>query len=498
MAMTMNDAYRYLKKQFSRLSSIEDALGILGWDKEVMMPLGAAKRRAENLASLEGLYHEIVSDRSISDALIKANVGSNPWDKANIREMSRAYRHAQALPETVIEETVKTSSQSEMAWRDGLKTGTFKEMIPIFEQVVELTQKKADILAEKFSLDPYDALLDSFEPGLRQAIIDPLFAQLRHHLPSLIKDITEKQQSNPPLPSYQGIFPEEKQKKLGQYVMQKLGFDNKYGRIDTSLHPFCGGARDDIRITTRYDHIDYLPALMGTIHETGHALYDLGLPPLWKAQPVGQAGGMLLHESQSLTMEMGIGRSREFVHWLMPILHHYFPKALADYNEEALYQQLTHVQPGFIRVDADEVTYPAHILIRYQIEKELLNGTISVKKLPERFNELVYELLGLNVKDDRQGCWQDIHWPEGLFGYFPCYSLGAFAAAQFKETAFQQELCLPDFIARGDFSPFRNWLKTHIHAQGRLPQTLPLIEHVTSQPLKIEPWLRHIQNRYLK
>lgn len=279
--------------------------------------------------------------------------------------------------------------------------------------------------------------------------------------------------------------------------MRAVGFDFERGRLDVSLHPFCGGATDDVRITTRYDEDDCMRALMGVLHETGHALYEQGRPSAWRHQPVGSARGMSLHESQSLLVEMQACRSREFCEFLAPVLRSEFHGEGPAWEAENLHRLATRVEPGFIRVDADEVTYPAHILLRYELETAMIVGDLAVADLPAAFNDGMKRLLGLDVPNDRLGCLQDIHWPGGAFGYFPTYTLGALAAAQLFAAACERHPGIPDALARGDFSELRGWLRENVHAKASFLETDELLVEATGRPLGAEAFLRHLDRRYL-
>ncbi|MFT9187257.1 MAG: carboxypeptidase M32, partial [Acetobacter orientalis] len=359
----MTTAYQTLERHFARLSSLSDALGILSWDKEVIMPHGAAGRRADTLATLAGLRHEILTAPAMADLLAtaeaQAGTALSAWQKANLAEMRRTHTHATALPGDLVEALTQATTRSEMAWREARENSDYASFLPHLTEVLNLTRQTAAAKAQALGLSPYDALLDSFDPGTRQAHIDPIFTQLQKDLPGLIATVLEKQASLPAMQPLQGPFAIPQQEALGRRLMQRLGFDMTRGRLDVSTHPFCGGATYDVRLTTRYQEADFIPAMMGVLHETGHAMYEQGLPADWVSQPVGQAGGMTLHESQSLLIEMQVCRSRAFVEWVAPHLREAFSAPnTTTWQPENLHRHLTHVQPGFIRVDADEVTYP--------------------------------------------------------------------------------------------------------------------------------------------
>jgi carboxypeptidase Taq len=294
-----------------------------------------------------------------------------------------------------------------------------------------------------------------------------------------------------------GAFPAGTQKALGERLMTALGFDFDHGRLDESAHPFCGGTPDDVRMTARYDEADVTSGLLAILHETGHALYNAGLPAAWRDQPVGRPRSLALHESQSLLVEMQVSRSRAFLEYLAPLLAEAFGRGGAAFSVGNLYRQAIEVRRGFIRVDADEVTYPLHIILRYQLEQALLAEQLRLADLPAAWNEGMAELLGITPPDDRLGCLQDIHWTGGGFGYFPCYTLGALMAAQLFEAAERAEPEIVPGIARGDFKPLLGWLRANVHEQGSLLDTHDLLSRVTGRALSPEPFLAHLRRRYL-
>ena len=294
-----------------------------------------------------------------------------------------------------------------------------------------------------------------------------------------------------------GAFPVAAQRAVGERLMNDLGFDFARGRLDTSLHPFCGGATSDVRITTRYAEGDFTRSLMGVVHETGHALYEQGRPQRWLGQPVGDARGMTLHESQSLLLEMQACRTPEFMHHLAPVLAGAFGAEAAGLDPDTLYRIYTRVAPGFIRVDADEVTYPAHILLRYDLERAMVDGDLAVADLPGAFDAGVKALLGLDVPDAARGCLQDIHWPGGAFGYFPTYTLGAVAAAQLFEAATAAEPDIRPGLARGDVAPLLGWLRANVHGKGSSLSADEILTEATGRPLGLDSYLAHLNRRYL-
>lgn len=415
-------AYHRLEKRFARISKLGAAAGILGWDMAVNMPPGGAEGRAEQLAVLASLRHEMEAAPEVQDWLIEAEEKSadlDAWQTANLAEMRRQWVHAAALPADLVEAMTMASADCEMAWRKARPSGDFKAIVPKMENLLKLVREQAAAKADKLDCSLYDALLDMYEPGGKSERITAIFDDLEAFLPGFLGEVLEHQKSKPPVMMPDGPFPVDKQRALGVKLMDTLGFDFDHGRLDISLHPFCGGTPDDVRITTRYDVADFTSSLMGVLHETGHGLYELGLPEKWRHQPVGVARGMSLHESQSLLMEMQACRSPEFIGYAAPLMKETFGGSGPAWAVENMQSLYTKVKPDFIRVDADEVTYPAHVILRYQLEKALIEGDMEVTDLPGAWNEGFKRLLGLTPPSDSEGCLQDIHWFDGAFGYFP-------------------------------------------------------------------------------
>jgi len=346
------------------------------------------------------------------------------------------------------------------------------------------------------NLSPYDALLDSYDPGMRNAFIVPFFADLTLWLPAFVGEAIEAQKSHPILPLTASI-PIAQQEQLGRQMMETLGFDSTRGRIDVSAHPFCGGAPGDCRITTRYKEDRFTDALYGVLHETGHALYEQGLPAEWRGLPVGDARGMSMHESQSLFIEMQLCRSPAFFAFLLPKLKAQFAVSGPAWELPNVQRALTQVERSFIRVNADEVTYPLHVILRWELEQKLLSGDLSAEELPGAWADKMQEYLGITPPDHAHGCLQDIHWPEGMFGYFPTYTLGAMTAAQLMATA---RRALPDLdvqVTKGQLGPLVAWLRENVHRHGSMVSTPQLIEQATGQALNPAIYQAHLKQRYL-
>lgn len=492
--------YKALEKQFRRISAINGALAVLGWDQSTMMPEGGAKARAEQVATLSVLRHEWITDPRLGEQLEQAAADAkalDDWQRANLREMQRQWRHATALNPRLVEARAKASMACELVWRKARRDDEFKPFAKAFRPVLELTREVAAAKSAAFGLGPYDALLDEYEPGGSSASIDKLFADLAGFLPDFIDRALAKQDKKPAALPLQGPFPIETQREVGLKFMKALGFDFKHGRLDVSAHPFSGGVPDDVRITTRYAEDDFTKALMGILHETGHALYELGLPKAWRDQPVGEARGMVLHESQSLLIEMQVCRGPEFLTYAAPLLRKAFKGSGEAWSEVNLQRLYARVKPDLIRVDADEVTYPAHVMLRYRLEQAMLNDDLTIDDLPGAWNDGMQTLLGVDVPSFAQGCMQDIHWAVGSIGYFPTYTLGAMAAAQLFAAVKAQDAAILPGIAKGDFKPLLKWLRTNVHGRGSLLTTDELLREATGKPLGTAAFKAHLKARYL-
>lgn len=493
-------AYESLEAIRKRVSSLNNAMGILFWDQETMMPDGAATPRAEVVAELSLMVHELETDPRLPDLLAAAEQSSeqlNGWQRANLREIRQLYVHANAMPAELVEKTVMARSESVMAWRAARPSNDFKSLAPKLEALFDLKREEAIIKSEILGVTRYEAMLDQYDPGRREPQVDALFDDLAAFLPGILPKILEKQATEPaPLPP-PGPFPAAGQEALSQEIMQVLDFPFERGRLDTAAHPFSGGADGDVRITTRYEDDDFTKSLMAVVHETGHALYEDGRPSEWRGQPVGDSRGMTLHESQSLLLEMQAARTEEFIRFLAPLAERILQGSGPAWTPDNMLRLYRRVEPGLIRVYADEVTYPLHIILRYRLEKALIADEIPIGELPGAWNDMMREYLGIVPPDDTDGVMQDVHWPEGLFGYFPTYSLGALAAAQIFAAAGEGEPGILPGLARGDFKPLYRWLDRNIRSQGCLYTPDELIQRATGAPLETEAYKANIRARYL-
>jgi len=492
--------YQQLEARKKRVSALNNAMGILQWDQQTMMPEGAAPARASVLAELSVMAHEMETGSELSDLIAAAESDTgqlDAWQRANLREIRHQFVHANAIPSDLVEKLVMAGSDAEMTWRIARPNNDFKSLAPKLETLFELKREEANIKAGIMGVTPYEAMLDRYDPGRREPQVDRIFSDLENFLPGFLQQVMAKQAAAPSPVMPAGPFPLERQRELSHEVMKVFGFPFERGRLDTAHHPFSGGADGDLRITTRYNEADFMKSLMAVIHETGHALYEDGRPPQWLGQPVGNSRGMTLHESQSLLLEMQAARSEEFIRFLLPIIQRVLGGSGPAWTPDNFLRIYRKVEPGLIRVYADEVTYPLHVILRYRLEKAILANELATRDLPGAWNELMEKLVGIRPTDDRDGVMQDVHWPEGIFGYFPTYSLGALAAAQIFAAAQKADTDILPGLGRGDPAPLFNWLDRSIRSQGCLYMPDELIERATGAELGTAAFKASVKARYL-
>jgi carboxypeptidase Taq len=500
----VTSAYAELELHHRRVAHLSHAEAILSWDEATMMPAGGGEARAEALASLRGVIHERSTDARLGElfAAAESEAGDlDEWQSANLREMKRVWTRATALPQDLVEATSRAETRSGQAWRTLRHKNDWAGFRPLLEEVVARKREVASALGAKLGLGAYDALLDGYEPGARSADVSRLFARLREFLPAFIQRVMERQRTEV-VHTPVGPFPIERQRWLGAELMKKLGFDFERGRLDVSHHPFCGGVPQDVRITTRYHTEDFSRSLMGMLHETGHAKYEQNLPARFVDQPVGTARGMAMHEGQSLLHEMQLCRGQAFLTLAAPLIAEAFPAAVARQPEaftaENLGRLATRVRPSYIRVDADEATYPCHVIVRFEIERPLIEGSLDVKDIPDAWDAGMQAMLGLSTAGNySDGCLQDVHWPEGLFGYFPTYTLGALVAAQLFAAARREFPDLDRHIVSGEFQALDAWLREHVWSLGSRFETNELLRRATGSPLGTAAFEAHLTARYL-
>jgi len=491
--------YKKLEKKYQEISLLYEAMGILSWDRSTFMPNKSIDGRTDQLSNLYIISHKMLKDKKFFNCIKNSEKlkSLNKWEMKNLKLIKKEYILNNILDKKLLKRISEATSDCEMSWRLAKKRNDFKSLIPKFEEVLKLRKIEAKIKGKVLNCSAYDALLNNHEENLNSNKIDKIFNQLISFLPDFLKEVLIFQKKNKKINFINDKINLNLQEKLGRLLMEKVGFNFSTGRLDISMHPFCGGAYKDARITTRYNQNNFVESLMGVLHETGHALYNLGLPERWKYQPVGNSLGTVVHESQSLFIEMQICRSLEFLKFASPYIKKVFKKKGNKWGYSNLYKIYTYVTPSFIRVDADEVTYPLHIFVRYKIEKELIEGNMKVKEIPKVWNMFMKKYLGIEPKNNKDGCLQDIHWFDGTFGYFPTYTLGALYAAQFFAKAKEQIPSLSNQISKGRFTKLLEWLRDNIHQKGSLYTSDELIKKVTGEELNIEYFKKHLINRYL-
>jgi carboxypeptidase Taq len=492
-------AYDRLTARAARIATINEAASMLNWDAAAMMPNGGAAARGDQLAVLAGLAHGLATAPEMADDLAAAEAAPPPgeWERANLRLLRHGYTRATAVPGDLVEAMTRASSSCEMIWREARAAKTFADVQPALTELMGLVREQAHALAPALNLRPYDALMDGYQRGITAADVEPVFADYASFLAEALPRAEAIQAARGPALQPQGPFAEEVQEALCRRLSHNAGLEATHSRLDRSTHPFCGGTPTDVRITTRYRTDNFAQSLMGVMHETGHALYERGLPAAYARQPVGEAAGMAAHESQSLIVEMQACRSDAYLSWLGPQLHATFGGDAAPYAPENLGRVMRHVERGFIRVDADEMTYPAHVILRFRLEQALLSGDLVAADLPGAWNDGLKDLLGITPPDDSLGVLQDIHWYCGLVGYFPCYSLGAMAAAQLMAAARAEVTGLDEALAQGDLAPLLGWLRAKVHGMGSLYGFNELLRHATGKPLDPQDFQSHLAGRYL-
>jgi carboxypeptidase Taq len=499
----LNSAYGQLTTTFAHLGHLGAAESTLFWDGRTKMPVGGAASRGKVMAALTGVIADKIADPGLAALLDRAEneeaVQLGEWEAANLREMRRRWRHETAVPPRLAAELAERVALAQKAWERARRDNDFAAFVEPLGALLSLQLEAARIKGDALGMAPYDAMMDAHEPGLTTAFVDALFTDLAAFLPPLLARIMERQAAEPapiPLP---GPFPEAAQFALSEKLAAMIGYDFEHGRIDLTAHPFANSVPGDVRITTRFYDDDPVAGVMATMHETGHAMYELGLPDAWAFQPAGSARGMGLHESQSLLTEMQAGRNRAFLPVLARLLREAFGGEGEAWGDENIRRIYRRVQPSHIRVDADEVTYPLHVILRYRIERALTDGALEVRGIPQAWNELSRELLGITPPTDTLGCLQDIHWAMGAFGYFPSYTYGAVAAAQLFAAATRQNQEILPALGRGEFAPLLAWTRKNVHTRASLPPTSDaIILAATGAPLSADAFKAHLAARYLE
>lgn len=496
----MLDPYKQLQEHFLQLSRLAHALTFLQWDQLVMMPPRGNEARSEAIAELSSLYHSQLTEPALADLLDKARAAEqDPERLASIREMEREYRWATCIPSDLVKAKSLAGSKCEHQWRSQRQDNDWSGFLSNFKEVVNLSRVEAQARqtcnSEIFST-PYDALLDLYCTGDSSSLISEIFTTLKTDLPPLIAQVVEKQAGR--TREFNGRFSKAAQQRLNRKLAVILGFDFEAGRIDESSHPFSTGDIGDHRITSRYRENDFIDALKATAHETGHAAYEGGLPLKWKHLPLGQARNMSIHESQSLLFEKQIFLSKPFLNFFTPEIHTHIAESDA-YDCQQIWLNSIKVSPSYIRVEADELCYPLHVILRYEIESALINGGMEADDLPDAWDEKMQTYLGLSTAGNyKDGCLQDIHWTDGSFGYFPAYTLGALNAAQMFSAFRRQHDDWQELLGRGEIVPIRQWLEEQIWSTGRLLDSQELLQAVTGESTTPRHFIDYVRERYLE
>ncbi|PWU06557.1 MAG: carboxypeptidase [Verrucomicrobia bacterium] len=496
--MTLNPTnltYTKLTSHLKEAFYLKSSLSLLQWDTQVNLPSNSNEIRASQLAALSEVIHKKLTDPVIGKYLdeLESNKEALSFEEqVVIRETRRDYDHNTKLPAEFVAKKTAAQSLSYQAWVEARETSNFQKFLPHLQKQLDFALQEADIV--KSHKNPYDYCIDQFDPNINVAFIEKHFTELKKELVPLFTKII-----NSPIKSDHTLlknFPVDKQEEFAREVIEKLGFDFTRGRLDRSVHPFCGGNPLDLRITTRYDENTPLDSLTGSIHETGHALYEQGLPKDHIGTPLSEAIGMAVHESQSRFWENQIGRSHAFWTFWESRYRELFKDQLKDIDSNLLYLTINAVGLNPIRVDSDELSYNLHIILRFELEKQLFDGSLKVSDLPEKWNASSKEILGLTPKNDKEGVLQDMHWSVGAFGYFPSYCLGNMIAAQLWFTIKKAIPDLENSIGQGNFAPLLNWLRTNIHQYGKQYNTHDLVQKITSEPLNSKYLIQYLSQKY--
>jgi carboxypeptidase Taq len=497
--VSMSATLPQFKAHVARIDRLTQINSLVEWDQQTNMPPGAAGARAEQSATLSQLIHEMATSEQTGQLLSQCEaelVGQDP-DSDDVRLVAvarRNYDKATKLPTALVAEMARHTSLSQEIWVRARQHSDFDAFAPALEKMLDLTRQAAEHLGYKEHI--YDALIDQYEPGTTQADVAAMFAEMKPRLVALTQTIADSPHSVDAGPIH-GQFPVEKQRALTLQVVKAIGYDLNRGRQDEAAHPFCTNfSRDDVRITTRFNAAYLSQAIYASMHEAGHAMYEQGSPAAYEATPLAGGASLGVHESQSRLWENLVGRSRAFSRYLFPQLQQTFPDQFAQVDAESYYRAINKVEPSFIRVEADEVTYNLHILLRFELECALLTGQLAVEDLPDAWDAKMQEYLGITPHTDGVGCLQDVHWSIGLIGYFPTYSIGNLLSGQIWHAIRQAMPDLEEQIACGEFAPLLEWLREHVHGYGRKYLPRELVVKATGEPLTSRYYLDYLQAKY--
>jgi carboxypeptidase Taq len=488
-----------LTTQMGKIADVEAAAALLGWDQQTYMPPGGAEARAMQLSTLTKTAHDwFVSDefgQLLEDLETEAGeLDYDSYEASLLRVARRKYDQQRKLPSALVAELTKASSLGQAAWQQARAESDFRQFESHLVEILELTRQKAEALGYEDRI--YDALLDLYEPEMKTAQVETLFGEMKEGLVPLVQAIAKRKDAVDDS-VFSQAFDVDKQWNFGVEVIKRMGFDFEHGRQDRSAHPFTTSFTPaDARLTTRLAPDQFKMGLFASIHEAGHGMYEQGIDRAFDRTILSDSSSLGVHESQSRMWENVVGRSRGFWTYWLPRLKEVFPHQLEGIGVEAFYRAVNRVQPSLIRVEADEVTYNLHIMLRFEIENMMLEGKVKVAELPELWNAKMEEYLGILPPDDAQGVLQDVHWSVGYIGYFPTYSLGNLLAAQFYGQAVSEQPSIPAQIEQGEFAPLFDWMRAKIHRPGAKYTPAELVERVTGGPIRTEPFLDYVRGKY--
>ncbi|MCK4657469.1 MAG: carboxypeptidase M32 [candidate division Zixibacteria bacterium] len=498
MTVTPEKAYEELIEKYREITILGTCNALLGWDERTYMPKAGTEGRSKQVALLSGIAHEKFTSPRIGELLSiiegSSLIADSRSDEAvNAREIRRNYDKAVKLPKDLVEELARVTSLAQSVWTEAREKSDFSLFLPKLKEVIDLKFRQAE--AYGYQKEPYDALIDDYEPNTTSDDISEVFGKLRNELVPLVKAIGESGK-RPDTSIVENDFPVDLQQKFGAEVSTAIGFDYEGGRLDVSTHPFTTTiGPGDVRITTRYNPKHLNQALFGTLHEAGHGMYEQGMPQEHFGTPLAEYVSLGIHESQSRMWENSVGRNLPFWKYFYPKAQEIFP-SLKNAKLDDFFFAINKVEPSLIRVEADEVTYNLHILLRFEIERDLFAGKIKAEDLPAVWNEKFKDYFGIVPPNDTQGCMQDIHWSSGYFGYFATYALGNLYASQFFAKAKEDIPDLEDRFASGDFSGLKDWLHKNIHSQGKRYRAGDLVEKVTGKPLSHEAMMTYLKSKF--
>jgi carboxypeptidase Taq len=493
----MADALEGLKERLGEIVDLGKVARVLSWDQQTMMPPAGTRHRAEQMATLQRVAHEKFTDPEVGRLLeelrpLEESLDPDSDDAALIRVTRRDYEKAVRVPASLRAETARATAEARPVWVKAKAESDFASFLPSLERIVELKLQYVDCVADG-AAERYDVLLDDYEPQTTTAEVRAVFGELKPPLAALIAELREREVDD----SFLHVdFPPDRQRALAHEVMDLFGHRPDSWRLDPTEHPFASGpGRDDVRITTNY-HPDSLESLFSTMHEYGHGLYNHQLPQHLERLPTGQSCSLGIHESQSRLWENLVGRSLPFWRFFYPRLQETYPEQFGGVELERFQRAVNRVEPGLIRIQADEVTYGMHVMLRFELEQDIVEGRVELRDLPQRWNEKMWDYLGVDVPDDGHGVLQDVHWSGGSIGYFSTYLLGTVASVQIWEAARRELPELDDQIGRGEFAPLREWLGEHVHALGRKYSPQETLRRATGSTLEPQPYLDHLRSTY--